>query len=113
MKETDFAKRLRFLRKQRGLTIAALAEKMGISKASVGAWEVGDTVPRQTRLLQLCEIFGVSPNYLLEGAPDEDTPKSRLLERINAILVLLDEKELEKVGKTLEIVFELKPIPRW
>lgn len=59
--------RLLRLRRERGLSRAALAAQTGLSKPSIWAWEVGKTVPRRSNLLVLAEAFGVSEHALVVG----------------------------------------------
>ena len=40
----EFSDRLRFCRRQRGLTQEQLAEAMGVSVAAVSKWELGDSL---------------------------------------------------------------------
>ncbi|MBD5427445.1 MAG: helix-turn-helix domain-containing protein [Treponema sp.] len=53
------------LREERGLTMAQLAEKIGVTKSRVNMWENKGTVPRQNVLLQLAQFFDVSTDILL------------------------------------------------
>lgn len=76
------ADRIRQLREQSGLTQAALAKKLGITRSGVNAWEMGISVPSTQYIIELADIFCVSTDYLLgvkasvslgvEGLCDED-----------------------------------------
>lgn len=59
--------RLRRLRRERGLSRAALSVQTGISKPSIWAWESGKTVPRRTNILVLADVFGLTEQQLLFG----------------------------------------------
>ena len=59
------AERIKLLREQHGLTQAALSKRLGITRASVNAWEMGLSVPSTQYLVELSQIFGVSTDYLL------------------------------------------------
>lgn len=61
----EFKERLKQLRKMRGLSQIALADKVGISKSTIGAYETEDRKPSREALLTLAEFFGVSVDYLL------------------------------------------------
>lgn len=63
------AQRLLRLRKERGLSRAALSDLTGFSRPSIWAWESGKTVPRRSNLPALAEAFGISEQELLAGAP--------------------------------------------
>ena len=56
---------LRYLRKQKKLTIVEVAEKIGVSKLTVLRWEHGTNQISIGKAKQLAEYFGVSVGYLL------------------------------------------------
>lgn len=58
--------RLQELRKDKGLTQKELADKLGFSERTIGAYEIGKSKPSYNRLIQLCKFFNVSVEYLLE-----------------------------------------------
>ena len=63
--EEMVADRIKTLREQKGLTQSTLARKIGITRSSVNAWEMGISTPSTQYLIQLAEIFNVSTDYLL------------------------------------------------
>lgn len=63
------------LRKEKGLTQAALAEKLNISNRTVSKWENGDGFPDITILPELSEALGVSVDELLKGERAEKAVK--------------------------------------
>lgn len=60
-----FAQRLKILRKEKHLSQASLAEKLGISQQAVGKWETTKSQPDPTTLQILADMFSVSVDYLL------------------------------------------------
>ena len=54
-------------RKTKKLTQAKLAEKVFVSEKTISKWENGNGIPDTNLLPQLCEIFGISINELLNG----------------------------------------------
>lgn len=54
-----FARNLQKLRKKAKLTQSQLAEKLGVTRARVGAWEQGRTSPDMERLAKICDTLGV------------------------------------------------------
>ncbi len=48
-----------------GLTQAELGRRLGISRASVNAWEMGISTPTTQYISRLSEVFHVSADYLL------------------------------------------------
>lgn len=55
------------LRKEKGLTQAALAEMLNITDRAVSKWERGLSLPDSSIMLPLCEILGINVNELLTG----------------------------------------------
>lgn len=56
---TALAHRLRILRENKGLSLAALSRQSGISKPSIWAWETGKTTPRPRSISILANALGV------------------------------------------------------
>ena len=61
------------LRKEKGITQTALADKLNISNRTVSKWEHGDGFPDITILPELAEALGVSVDELLKGEKSEHT----------------------------------------
>ncbi len=59
------ADKIKFLREEKGLTQSDLAKKLGITRSSVNAWEMGISIPSTQYLVELAYIFKVSTDYLL------------------------------------------------
>ena len=59
------AEKIKFLREQKKMTQADLAKKLGITRSSVNAWELGISVPSTQYIIELSYLFGVSTDYLL------------------------------------------------
>lgn len=53
------------LREQHRLTQTELAKRLGITRSSVNAWELGISVPSTQYIVELAELFQVSADYLL------------------------------------------------
>lgn len=65
----DFKERLKELRKQRGVSQAVLAERLGMSKSTIGMYETGDITPSLEALNALADYFNVDIDYLLGKEP--------------------------------------------
>ncbi len=61
----EFKDRLKELRKKRGLSQVALAERLGLSKSTIGAYETGDITPSVEALNAIADFFNVDLDYLL------------------------------------------------
>ena len=59
------ADKIKSLREQLGLTQSDLAKKLGITRSSVNAWEMGISVPSTQYVVELAGIFKVSTDCLL------------------------------------------------
>jgi transcriptional regulator with XRE-family HTH domain len=101
--------RLRWLRKQMGLTQVELARALGCEQAMVSSWEVGRTRPGAVTLGALAKHYGVSTQALGsgEGFPEEAGRSLRALraaERTQgdpeAVLAL----RLDASGEPLQLV---------
>ena len=85
------AEKIKFLREQKKYTQAELAKKLGITRSSVNAWELGISVPSTQYLVELSNIFSVSTDYLLG------------VEKTSTIdLIGLTEKDIEMIYKLVE-----------
>ena len=60
-----FGEKIRQLRLNTNLTQNKLAKELGLSASAIGMYEQSRRVPTCSMLLQICEFFGVSPDYLL------------------------------------------------
>ena len=59
------ADRIKFLREKMQLTQTDLSKKLGITRSSVNAWEMGISIPSTQYIVELADIFSVSTDYLL------------------------------------------------
>ena len=57
--------KLQEIRKQRKMSQAKLAEKLGVSRSTVSMWEIGASQPDNDNLLQLAQILNISLDVLL------------------------------------------------
>lgn len=63
--DLTFGDRLRAVRKARGLTCQALADKAGIGKSTIGFYEKKGTIPNVSTLELICKALKVSASDLL------------------------------------------------
>ncbi|MFD7227770.1 helix-turn-helix domain-containing protein [Streptomyces sp. NPDC059881] len=69
----DVAPRLRALRRRRGLTLEAAAQRAGLSPAHLSRLETGNRQPSLPMLLTLARTYGTTVSELLgEQAPERD-----------------------------------------
>ncbi|MBR3447620.1 MAG: helix-turn-helix transcriptional regulator [Oscillospiraceae bacterium] len=67
MDQIQIGKFIAACRKEKGMTQAQLAEKMGISDRAVSKWETGKNMPDSSIMLELCDELGITVNDLLNG----------------------------------------------
>lgn len=53
------------MRKARGWSQEELAERVGVSRQAVSRWEADSAKPDADRIIAICDLFGVSADYLL------------------------------------------------
>lgn len=91
----SIGKKLKTLRKGRGLTQFELSEKVGLSRATLSNYETDRRTPHLPELRVLAEFYGVSLDYF--GIKTQDQA-FELLSRAKAIFtnpdIPKDEKEL-------------------
>ena len=61
----EIGKKIQKLRKERGLTQEALAEKIGVSAQAVSKWETGASDPSTSNLLTLAKLFNTTAEELM------------------------------------------------
>jgi len=63
--------KIKTYRNKLGYTQEELADKIGVSRQSVSKWESNKTYPEMSKIVNLAEMFSVSPEYLLIDRIDE------------------------------------------
>lgn len=61
-----FGEKIIRLRKSKGITQEQLAEQMGVTRQTISKWELDQSTPDLSYIKQLCEIFGVTADYLID-----------------------------------------------
>lgn len=85
----DFGIKIKNLRLQKRLTQAELAQKLGVTKSVISAYETGLRMPSYDVLVQIARIFKVSTDYLLGVETRPGLDLSGLTEEECAALVKL------------------------
>jgi len=67
-----FGEKLRNHRKNLGMTQEEAAAKIGVSGQAVSKWESGDCLPDCFNLKEICDLYGLSADALLETEGDRD-----------------------------------------
>ena len=112
MKEINIARTIINKRKEKGLTQDELASYIGVSKAAVSKWEIGQSYPDITFLPQLATFFNISIDELMGYEPQmckEDIHKLYLSLSYDFTVKPFDEvmEECRKITKKYFSCFPL------
>jgi len=66
--------RIKEARKAAGFSQSEVAARLGITQPTVSGWESGEYSPDLKEIIALCELFSISPNWLLEYGDDALAP---------------------------------------
>ncbi|CDA89429.1 putative uncharacterized protein [Firmicutes bacterium CAG:238] len=123
----NFSNNLRYLRKQRGISQDALADKLGYkSFTTIQKWESGVSEPSVSTLKIIANIFGVSMDQMInEDLSDLSQPSSSMQlteqeERLLGICRSLNDEGCERLveygddlvasGKYIKRTSEYRPV---
>lgn len=79
--ENNFAKNLKKLRTQNGLTQLELAQKLGKDYSTIGKWELGQRSPAMADILKIASIFKVNIEDLISGQRDIKKSEDEILKQ--------------------------------
>ena len=96
MEQIYFGQRIAALRKERGMTQEALAQKLGITNQAVSKWESDQCCPDMMQLPALADQFEISLDSLF-GRPGPVVPEPREPERVIGELPWEDNDDLHAV----------------
>lgn len=115
--------RIKNLRKELNLTQQEFADKIGISRGNIGAYEVGKNIPSDAVISLICREFDVREEWLRTGEGEMFKPKpSDILDQLaykyqfsNADYVIAEkfislrpEKRREIFGKVFDFLHEVE-----
>jgi transcriptional regulator with XRE-family HTH domain len=90
MNAKNIGQRIRQVRKRLHYTQKEFAKLLGLTAASISAYETGDALPSVDVLLRLPEIVNVSYDWILTGCYMAMTRDKRLIELSDEELKLLE-----------------------
>lgn len=85
-------------RKEKNLTQAQLAEKLGVSNKTISKWECGKCMPDYSIVEALCAELGITLNELIDG---EEVEKSIRTYDNESIMEMLEKQQRRKNMKIL------------
>lgn len=69
--------RIKKIRKELDLTQQEFADRMGISRGNIAAYEVGKNAPSDTAISLICTKFNVNEHWLRDGTGEMFIPQTR------------------------------------
>lgn len=94
--------KIALLREKRGLTQEDLANKIGISRASLSHYEKNRREPDYATMTKLADFFHVSVDYLLGRTSEPTQVTDMAIRDFSENLELSDEQLLEKFSFTVD-----------
>ena len=88
----ELKEKLVALRKEKGLTQSAVAEKLDVSRQAISRWESGIALPSTDNLKSLSALYGVPVDYLLNS----DTEEQRVTKGLEAENIYTHEWKADK-----------------
>lgn len=95
---------LKKIRKDNNLSQEQLAEKLGVSRQSVSKWESNQAYPEMDKVLQICQMFNLNVDELLNKNIKEVREKKESKSNINKYL----DDFLNFITKTVDMFSSLK-----
>ena len=94
----DFGNTLKTLRLRKNMTQAQLAQKLGLTKSVISAYETGLRLPSYDILIHIARIYNVSTDYLLGIEQKQKIDLSGLSqEEIAALLNLINAMKRNQI----------------
>ena len=103
--------RITALRKERRMTQEQLAERLSVTRQSVSKWELDQATPEVGFSVAICDVFGVSLDYLIRGVEEQSViaesspPPERIPARCRAEEARTDPKIKPLTMKGYAILF--------
>lgn len=108
-KYAEFGNRLKTLREQKSIKQGKFAEKVGISRQSIGNYESGKQYPTIEILIKMADCLDCSLDYLLGRTDESGAPISKLdtesLSRLRHFLDMLAKDEAEYLAEAIGMTF--------
>jgi len=111
----EFGKRLRELRKRRGLSAEQLGDKIGVARTTVFGYEQGQRIPDMITIKKIAELFNVTVDYLVGTQLKPPSHNVReVLSRSDLTWdgIPLTEEELKQTRDFLSWIIREK-LPEW
>lgn len=101
-----FAKRLKELRDENGISQAKLAELTNITQQAIGKWETGKSTPDPEMIVKLANLLDVSTDYLLGNTNIRRPIKTIPFNTFNELKGVIPDEEIQALKTITESVIE-------
>lgn len=81
-------------RKEKNLTQAELAEKLGISNKTISKWECGKALPDYTLVEEVCSILSITTSELFSGENNHKIDEKQMIDMLERIQKLENQKKI-------------------
>lgn len=68
------------LRKNQNLSQEEVAEKLNVTRQTISKWETNQSMPDLDKIVPLCELYGITADFLLQGTVDSKAKETNLIE---------------------------------
>lgn len=87
-----FGARIRELRKNHGITIHEMANRLGISRNTLTSWELGEKEPHGIEILEtMAKIFNMSLKELVAGKREDELENNPTIKDLSARVTRLEQ----------------------
>ena len=100
----NLADNLKKIRKEHNLSQEQLAEKLNVSRQSVSKWESNQAYPEMDKMVQLCKLFNLNMDDLLNQDISEVNNNKQAKNSINKFI----DDFLKYVTKTIDLFSNMK-----
>jgi transcriptional regulator with XRE-family HTH domain len=99
------AHRIKSLRKEKGLTLLQVAERLGVTESTVQRYESGNIKNlKYETMVELAELFDVAPSYLMGWTSEDSTKADReMMELVGLFQKLNDCGKAEALTRLQEM----------
>ena len=100
----NLAENLKRIRKENNLSQEQLAEKLGVSRQSVSKWESNQAYPEMDKVLQICQMFSLNIDDLLNQNIKEVNNNKQSKNNVNKFI----DDFLDFITKTIDMFSSMK-----
>ena len=96
-----FSQNLQKIRSEKNLSQEQLADKIGVSRQTISAWESGKASPELDKITAISKLFSVSIDELVGEIGDKDEKNYVIIKNIDTISFKTVFKSLENYGEKI------------